>query len=145
MGPTKRGKGCKIMVIADQNSLPVAVHVGSASPSEITLVERTLNARYTKATPTLLVGDKAYDSDPLDKHLRDTYDVHLIAPHKANRIKPKTQDGRQFRRYKKRWKIERFNAWIQNFRRVTTRWEYKLANYRGFVQLACLLILLRNM
>jgi hypothetical protein len=28
---------------------------------------------------------------------------------------------------------------------VTTRWEYKLENYRGFVLLACLLILLRSM
>ena len=145
MGPTKRGKGCKIMVIADKKSLPVAIHVGSASPSGNTLVETTINARYTKTTPTLLIGDKAYDSDPLDAYLKDTYDVSLVAPHKVNRIKPKTQDGRQFRRYKKRWKIERFNAWIQNFRRVTTRWEYKLPNYAGFVQLACLLILLRNM
>jgi len=133
------------MVIADKNSLPVAVRVGSASPSEVTLVETTINTKYTKANPTLLVGDKAYDSDPLDQYLKDTYDVSLIAPHKANRVKPKTQDGRPFRRYKKRWKIERLNAWLQNFRRVTIRWEYKLANYTGFVQLACLLILLRNM
>jgi transposase len=133
------------MVIADQKSLPIAVSVGSASPSENTLVKTTINACYTKGTPTLLIGDKAYDSDPLDHYLKETYDVSLIAPHKANRVKPKTQDGRPFRRYKKRWKIERFNAWIQNFRRVTTRWEYKLANYTGFVQLACLLILMRNM
>ena len=133
------------MVIADKKSLPVAVSVGSASPSENTLVEATINARYTKTIPTLLIGDKAYDSDPLDQYLKATYAVGLIAPHKANRVKAKTQDGRQFRRYKKRWKIERFNAWVQNYRRVTIRWEYKLANYTGFVQLACLLILLRNM
>lgn len=86
------------MVIADQKSLPVAVYVGGASPSENTLVEATLNASYTKTTPALLVGDKAYDSDPLDKYLREMYGVSLIAPHKANRVKPKTQDGRQFRR-----------------------------------------------
>ena len=133
------------MVIADKKSLPVAVSVGSASPSENTLVEATINARYTKTIPTLPIGDKAYDSDPLDQYLKATYAVGLIAPHKANRVKAKTQDGRQFRRYKKRWKIERFNAWVQNYRRVTIRWEYKLANYTGFVQLACLLILLRNM
>lgn len=133
------------MVIADKNSLPVAISVGSASPCEVTLVETTIDAKFTKATPTLLIGDKAYDSDPLDHKLKAAYDIDLIAPHKRNRVKAKTQDGRQLRRYRKRWKIERFNAWIQNFRRVTTRWEYKLANYVGFVHLACILILLRSM
>ena len=133
------------MVIADKSSLPIAVHVGSASPSEITLEEKTIATHFTNTTPTLLIGDKAYDSDPLDTVLKDTYNIDLVAPHKANRVKAKTQDGRTLRRYKKRWKVERFNAWIQNFRRVTTRWEYKLENYVGFVQLACLLILLRSM
>jgi transposase len=133
------------MVIADKKSLPVAIHVGSASPSEVTLVEQTLDTHFTKKAPVLIVGDKAYDSDPLDVRLQQTYQVTLVAPHKANRVKPKTQDGRVLRRYKKRWKVERCNAWIQNFRRVVIRWEYKLANYTGFVQLACVLILLRSM
>jgi transposase len=132
------------MVIADKNSLPVSISVGSASPCEVTLVETTLERRFTKTTPALLIGDKAYDSDPLDRTLEETYDIDLIAPHKRNRVKTPTQDGRPLRRYKKRWKVERFNAWIQNFRRVTTRWEYKLENYIGFVHLACLLILLRS-
>ena len=145
MGPTKRGKGTKIMVIANKDSLPVAISVGSASPSEVTLVETTIDARFTKTNPTLLIGDKAYDSDPLDQRLKEKYDIDMVSPHKRNRVKTPTQDGRQLRRYRKRWKIERFNAWIQNFRRVTTRWEYKLANYVGFVHLACILILLRSM
>jgi hypothetical protein len=37
VGPTKRGKGSKIMAIADRHGLPVAVHVVSASPNEATL------------------------------------------------------------------------------------------------------------
>jgi hypothetical protein len=41
----------------------------------------------------------AYDSDPLDDYLRETYDIELIAPHKCNR-KRLTQDGRPFRRYR---------------------------------------------
>jgi transposase len=131
------------MAITDTSSLPVSVCLSSASPSEVTLVEETLERRFTKKTPALLIGDKAYDSDPLDAILRKKYGISLIAPHKVNRVREKTQDGRQLRRYKKRWKIERFNAWIQNYRRVTTRWEYKAENYLGFVQLACVLILLR--
>src|SRR5919109_4318023 len=36
VGPTRRGKGSKIMAIADRHGLPVAVHVASASPHEVT-------------------------------------------------------------------------------------------------------------
>jgi len=31
-----------------------------------------------------------------------------------------------------------------NFRRLLHRWEYHLENYTGFVQLGCMIILLRN-
>jgi len=90
-----------------------------------------------------LIGDKAYDSDPLDQQLK-AQGIEMIAPHKRNRIKPKTQDGRSLRRYKRRWKVERFFAWLQNFRRVATRFDYKAENYLGFVHLGCIVILLRN-
>jgi transposase len=60
------------------------------------------------------------------------------------RTKAPTQDGRALRRYLRRWKVERLSAWVQNFRRVLTRWEYHVSNYLGFVQLACIRILLRN-
>jgi transposase len=81
-------------------------------------------------------------SDPLDKELREQ-DVELIAPHKSNRKKPPTQDGRCLRRYKRRWKVERLFAWLQNFRRILVRYEYHDENYLGFVHLGCMLILLR--
>lgn len=144
MGPTKRGKGTKIMAISDKSSLPIALHVDSASPSEIKLVEKTLDACATGASPQLLIGDKAYDSDPLDDRLRKAYHIELVAPHRRNRVKPKTQDGRTLRRYRRRWTVERLFAWLQNYRRVIIRYEYKLANYRAFVQLAAILILLRS-
>jgi hypothetical protein len=42
VGKTKRGKGSKIMAIADCHGRPVAVHVESATPHEVTLVRTTL-------------------------------------------------------------------------------------------------------
>jgi len=85
----------------------------------------------------------AYDSDPLDEELKKR-NIKLIAPHKRNRRKIKTQDGRALRRYCRRWKIERFFAWLQNYRKCTIRYEYKAANYLGFVQLACVLIMTKH-
>ena len=145
VGPTKRGKGSKIMAIADGHGLPFAVHVASASPHETKLVEATLEQRFLRETPERMIGDRAYYSDPLDQHIRQRYGVQLIAPHKFVRVAPATQDGRRLRRYRRRWKIERLFAWLHNFRRIVIRWEYYPENFLGMVQLACAVILLRHL
>jgi transposase len=90
-----------------------------------------------------LIGDKAYDSDGLDISLMQTRGIDMIAPHRTNRSKPKTQDGRKLRRYRRRWKIERLFAWLQNFRRIVVRYEYHAENFLGMVELGCAVILLR--
>jgi transposase len=133
------------MAIADRHGLPVAVHVVSASPNEATLVEPTLQRRFLRETPERLIGDKAYDSDPLDQRVREQFHVRLIAPHRWNRCRPVTQDGRVLRRYRRRWKIERLFAWLHNYRRIVIRWEYYPENFLGIVQLACAVILLRHL
>jgi transposase len=117
--------------------------VASASPHEVTLVEETLESRFTQMPPTNLIGDKAYDSDALDQRLLEEEGVFLIAPHRSNRTRPKTQDGRELRRYKRRWKIQRLFAWLQNFRRIVVRYEWHIENYLGFVMLGCIKVLLR--
>ena len=57
------------MAIADVGGMPLAVLLASASPHETRLVEATLAARFTKARPACLIGDRAYGSDSLDKAL----------------------------------------------------------------------------
>ena len=69
--------------------------------------------------------------------------VEMIAPHRRNRKKPKTQDGRKLRRYKRRWKVERLFAWLQNFRRLVVRNERSPDKFLAFLLLACSIILLR--
>jgi transposase len=115
----------------------------SASPHEVTLVGETLESGFLKEKPKRLVGDKAYDSDPLDETLEEQ-GIEMIAPHRTNRKKRKTQDGRKLRRYERRWKIERLFAWLQNFRRLVVRYEYKEENFLGMAQLGCIVILLRK-
>ena len=106
-------------------------------------MEATLEAGFAPEQPQRLIGDKAYDSDVLDESLK-AKGIQMIAPHRSNRRKACTQDGRSLRRYKRRWKIERLFAWLQNFRRVLVRYERHVENYLGFVQLGCILILLRR-
>lgn len=130
------------MAVADRAGLPLAVRIGSASPNEVTLVDATLDVLLTRGTPQRLIGDKAYDSDALDRRLAAERGIEMIAPHRRGR-RVATQDGRALRRYRRRWKIERLFAWLQNFRRLVTRYERHAGNFLAFVQLGCILILLR--
>ena len=91
MGKTKRGKGTKIMAVADGSSVPLSIYTESASPREVTLVGETLAEGFVGGTPQKLIGDRAYDSDPLDAEL-GAMGIELIAPHRKNRKKRKTQD-----------------------------------------------------
>ncbi len=131
------------MAIADRSGLPIAAGIEGASPHEIKLVKNTLKNRFIRSKPALLIGDQAYDSDPLDKHLATNFGVQLVSPHKRNRVKTPTQDGRQLRRYRNRWKVERLFAWLHNFRRLVTRWERHAENFLGMLHLGCIKILLR--
>jgi transposase len=143
IGPTKRGKGVKIMGIVDRHGLPLAVSTHAANHHEVTLVQLTFDFYMIEAKPEKLIGDKAYDSDKLDAEL-DKEGVDMIAPHRKGRKKRKTQDGRKLRRYERRWLVERFFAWLQWQRRLITRWEYYAMNFLGFVQLASIMILLKR-
>ncbi len=130
------------MVIADRHGLPVAAHVDSAKHHEVTLIEATLDKMALPYDPGVLIGERAYDSDNHDAMLYETRGIIFVAPNREKRRK--TQDGRALRRYKRRWQVERVNAWLRNFRRLVTRYEYHAANFLAFVQLGCIAILLRS-
>jgi transposase len=144
IGCTRVGKGVKIMVLVDAHGLPVAVDTTSATPHESRLVQRLFDFMLSAEPPKRIIGDKAYDSDRLDEELAEQ-GIELIAPHRRRR-KPEniTQDGRPLRRYVRRWTVERSIAWIQHFRRLCIRWEKSTKLFRGFLHLACAVLLLRQ-
>jgi transposase len=118
------------------------VWTASGERHETKLVEGTLDARFVKALPEKLIGDRAYDSDGLDAQLAKR-GIEMIAPHNPTR-KTKTQDGRPLRRYRRRWHVERLFAWLMRFRRIVTRYERRAENFRAFVKLGCIAIYLRQ-
>ncbi len=131
------------MVLIDGNGIPLSAIIASASPAEVTLIEPLLKERILRRRTTRLIYDRAADSDPLRFRLKRR-GIELICPHRKNRRKPATQDGRPLRRYRKRWKVERSISWMQNFRRIVTRYEYHAHLFHGFVKLACLVITLNR-
>jgi transposase len=150
VGKTKRGKGTKWMVLVDGGGLPLGVRLESASPGEATLAEATLaEVKVPRAKgrprqkPKRVIADRAYDSDPLRERLKKR-GIDLIVPYRKNSKKRRYEDGRKLRRYKRRWIIERTNAWLGQFRRLLVRHEHLLSTYRAFFYLACLWITLRR-
>ena len=70
--------------------------------------------------------------------------IEMIAPHRRNRKRKATQDGRPLRRYRRRWKIERLFAWLNTFKRTMARWDRFHQHFTAFVHLAFSMILLRR-
>ena len=143
MGKAQRGKGTKVMASTDAGGIVLSVAVASASPDEVTLVETTIEERFAEEVPEKLIGDKAYGSDALDERLANQ-GIELIAPHKANRKKKATQEGRKPRRYKRRRKVERCFAWLFNYRRCVVRHEHKEQNFKAVILMACIRIPLKS-
>jgi transposase len=152
VGKTKRGKGTKWMVVVDGQGVPLGKQLYSASPNEVRLAEETLAAvRVTRQhrggrprqKVRRVIADRAFDSDPLRTQLA-ARGIELIVPHRWNRSKPPTQDGRALRRYRRRWKVERTLAWLGNYRRLVVRYDRSITIYEAFFHIACFMITLRR-
>jgi transposase len=152
VGKTRRGKGTKWVVVVDGQGVPIGAQLAPANLSEFRLAESTLARvrvpRRGRGRPRKrlrrVIADKGYDSDPLRQRLRDR-GTELIAPYLSTRKKRRFEDKRKLRRYRRRWKVERTNAWLQNFRRIQVRYDRILSVYQGFFHCACLIITLRHL
>ena len=152
MGKTKRGKGTTRMVLADGQGTPLGVCVEKASPSEVTLLERTLDSvkvkrhrgrRHRPYQPERLIADRGDDSNGA-RALLVRRAIEPIIPRRKNNTVATHQDGRKLRRYRHRWIIERTNAWLQNFRRLVVRYEHKVRHFAALLHLACALVTLKR-
>ena len=61
--------------MADAAGFSLALHMASASPHEVTLVEGTLDRTFANELPGRLIGDKACDSDKLDARLEEAWGI----------------------------------------------------------------------
>jgi transposase len=140
------------MVVVDGQGIPLGISIASASPAEVTLVESTLSTisvprggpGHPKSKPVRLIADKAYDSDFL-RTVLSWRRIELICPHRSNRKRPKRQDGRKLRRYRRRWTIERTIAWYGAFHRLVVRYERLTRIYLAFFHIASAIIALRRL
>jgi transposase len=137
----------KLGMATDRGGVPLAVATDSARVPEVLLAGAVLaGIPAVVAVPwgVPVLADRGYDSDPLREQLAGE-GFELLSPHREGRKRPPTNDGRKMRRYRRRYVVERTFAWLKSFRRVATRFEYKVHLYDGFVSLACAFIALSRL
>ncbi len=81
--------------------------------------------------PERVQGDRAYDSEPLRRWLRQRGIEPVLA-------KRKTPHGSGLGVY--RWVVERTLAWLHQFRHLRIRWERRPEIHEAFLTLGCALI-----
>lgn len=139
-------------MLTEGNGLPLAVVVTGAQVHELKValpaVDQVWVARSrgrAKQRPKTLAADRGYDSRALRQQLRR----RGIRPSIPQRVWP----GRRRRRgrpstlhpaSRQRWKVERTHAWIDNWRRLVTRYERHSHIYLAFLLIACFMICLRR-
>jgi IS5 family transposase len=123
----------KLEVVTERGGLPLGMTIAAANVSEQDLLVEALNdVPLALAEGTPVVADKGHDSDPLRDEL-EAEGFEPIIPHRKNRVRPSRNDGRRLRRYKRRWLVERTNAWLHCYRGLALRWAYYPLMYIGLV------------
>jgi transposase len=125
--------------------LPLAFLVTAANVAEVTVglkvVDRVGVPRpkgRPKQRPDSLGADKGYDSAEFRQGLR----VRRIQPSVPRRIWPnrRRKPGRPPETHeasKSRWKVERSHGWLDNWRRLVTRYDWYTQSYAAFLTIAC--------
>lgn len=90
-----------------------------------------------------MTADRGYDSQAFRQKLRQL-DIRPLIPKRQcqKRIRHRLPSPVT---YRKRWKVERCFAWLEKFKRLTTRYERQSRLYKAFWQLGCAMLLLEKL
>jgi IS5 family transposase len=134
----------KLELAVDARGRPLAIVAAPADEAETRLADPVIAAVAGELPPgAVVLADRGYDSDDLRGRLRRR-GLRLLAAHRRNRTRSRSNDGRRLRRLRRRWVVERTFAWLKTYRRVAARCEHYSFLFHGFAQLACLAIAVRS-
>lgn len=132
-------------------SLPIVTGLGPGNEHEsrkliplLNDIQIRNNSGRPKSRPQCVWADNKYHTLLVLTYL---YNRRIRAQIKErSNIKPK--HGRSsvflYQHYRKvRSSVERFFGWLKSFRRINTRYERLASTYLGFIQLGCIMILMR--
>jgi len=143
--------GTKISTISDATGIPIAMVTAKGNIVDITLADTTVSSiRISKGSVIggKINADKGYDCLEFRKYAADWGLIPNIP--KRSCTKGDADDTLWFYMYnkiegKKRYVIERTNAWLKSFRRIRTRFDYKASSFEAFLYLAIIVICVRRL
>lgn len=145
--PTDRGKcGTKRHVIVDGRGVPLGIYITGANRHDQKGLIPLLSDELLQERPPPdeveqhMCLDKGYDSNTIRDFLEEEgYEHHV--KQRGQTSEPGVGEPVYPAR---RWKVERSISWLNNPRKLRTRWEKKAENYRGLWLIAAILITYRR-
>jgi transposase len=135
----------KISLLTDIEGLPVDAKFDKGGADDRDFVPIHLQNGGHRRRIKELNLDKGYTSCDLRRKLRKRGTHVNMQIRKGDYIRKKgPKFGFKEDKYKVRFLIEKVFAWMENFRHIKVRREYKPAMFKAFVYLSLILILLRN-
>ena len=138
--PTDRRKlGTKHHLVTDAHGIPLAATITGSNIPDVKELLHVVDAipnvsgkvGHPRKRPTVLFGDRAYDSQP---HRRELHRRGIV-PRLARRY---TEHGSGLGKY--RWVVERTASWLHSFRKLRLRTDRTAGIHEAFVALASSLI-----
>lgn len=130
--------------MTEGNGLPLAFLVTAANVAEVTVglkvADRVRVSRpkgRPKKRPTSLAADKSYDSADFRRELRRR-GIQPSVPRRQwpNRRRKPGRPPETYETSKFRWKVERSHGWLDNWRRLVTRYDWYTQSYVAFLTIA---------
>lgn len=126
-------------MITDANGIPLAATVTAANRHDVTQLLPLVDAvppiagkpGRPRRRPQMVQGDRAYDSQPHRRQLRQRGIEPLLA-------KRRTPHGSGLGVH--RWVVERTQSWLHQFRRLRIRYERRADIHEAFLTVGCILI-----
>ena len=164
--PTDRSKlgQAKRHILTDKNGIPLSTVITSVNKHDIkavidviddAVINRPFESSFSKKKTRgqnrkqqqHLCLDRAYNSKSTGNEIINRgYVPHIPYKRKRGQIKiEKTNQKRNSASKNKRWVVERTNSWHNRFRKLFTRYEKKVENYLGLVQLSNSIIIYRKL
>jgi transposase len=161
--PTDRSKlGTKRHILTDKQGIPLSAIITAANKHDIKAVTDVIDNSVIKQTFVSskpkkgmkhrrwkydhICLDRAYQSKRIEQEIiKRGYVPHI--PNKRKRGQQSKTVSHQMNHQtakNKRWVVERTNSWHNRFRKLFTRYEKKVENYLGLVQLSCSIIIYRK-
>jgi IS5 family transposase len=135
----------------NEQSAPIAVTIGEGDEHEgrrlIPLMQSIkINHRgrgRSRKNPKQVYGDTKYGMH-LNRFYLDRRKIKQQIPSTAKKRKPGRPRSFDKALYGKvRYSVERFFAWMENFRKLTVRYERLAETFSGLIHIACIMILWR--